>query len=213
MTQQDPTQQVQQQAAPPQQQPSMAQQAAAAQQLTPEQQAHLQQQDPLFILRRDLAQQRDRLRDYIKKRLQTGGISPNSELHTLYMEMEGTVLSFIEASIGEMQNARDHLFGLIVHNDTRYTDGFNQAFERLDDLEEPGTQFTPEDAAKFDFLCQAAKQLAEVSLDKPGNDKKMCERIIVAANECLEIIEQSTLDVDEDEAAAEQMQQQAAGQA
>lgn len=210
MTQQDPTQQVQQ--APPPQQPSMAQQAAAIQQMTPEQQAQLQQQDPLFILRRDLAQQRGRLRDYITKRLQTGGIPPNSELHALYMEMEGTVMSFIEASVGEIQNARDYLFGLIVHNDQRYTEGFNQCFERLDDLEQPGTQFTPEDAAKFDFLCQAAKQLAEVSRDKPGNDKKMCERIVAAANECLEIIEQSTLDVEDDEA-EQQTQQQAAGQA
>lgn len=64
------------------------------------------------------------------------------------------------------------------------------------------TQFTPEDAMKFELITQFAKQQAEVVLtalqDQP-EQKAQIEAVLVAANECLAILESSTLDDEEDE--------------
>jgi hypothetical protein len=72
--------------------------------------------------------------------------------------------------------------------------------DRMDEEESPSTQFTVEDAKKFDFVLQFAKGMANAALESSGEtEKAQLQQIIASAEECLQLVEQNTLDEEGDD--------------
>lgn len=141
------------------------------------------QQDPLVVLQMELQAQRDRLRRAKDK------LTAEDPRHDIYTELDGTVLSFMVAISAELLKVRDFLYGQIVEE-------VGALDERLDELEEPTTQLTAEDASDFSDLCDGAELLAKESTWK---DKKKKDDYLALIAKCRQTIEDNVMSEGEDE--------------
>src|SRR5262249_531942 len=96
--------------------------------------------------------------------------------------------------------------GLPLLRDVAYrlfenSEAVDELFDRSDEGSEEGTQFTVEDAKKFDLVLQYAKGVAAASLEQVSTDeaKAQLQQVIQLAEACLKAVEENTIEASGDE--------------
>jgi hypothetical protein len=134
------------------------------------------------------------------------GAPPEEGIYTMYEDILKDYEKFKKRPPQSMQDMYRHscnLFEMIA--DIAYVVRENRVDidSILDDQTNNRTQFTMEDAPKFDLVLQFAKENALLMLEK-GKDmdesiREKLQGIVRNAEECLNILESNTLPPEEDE--------------
>lgn len=132
-------------------------------------------------------------------------------VYTLYEEFVADVERLKKLFKGSppsnMQDALMRTFGPVVRDLAHYArenrldiDDLLERVEALEDGEGAGgaseeTQFTQEDAQKFDLVLQFAQGAAQTMLsnDLPEEERKKISTVLATAEACLKVVEESTL--------------------
>lgn len=126
-------------------------------------------------------------------------------VYTLYEEMVASIASFKKRP---PENYKEFVFWFardfmpFVRDQAFHIQEHQHDLDQLVDGEQlsQGTQFSLEDAPKFDLVLQAAQGFATTALaspDLPAEDREKLQRILSTAEECLKIVEDSTLPAEE----------------
>lgn len=135
-------------------------------------------------------------------------VDPDSddEVYQLFMEIQSEIARLKKRRFRDVGEV--HLWitgtGLPLLRDLsfRLYENSSAIDELLDEHESSEeTQFTLEDAKKFDFVLQFAKGVASASLDRATEDEEKAQlvRVIQTAEECLKIVEESALSEEPEE--------------
>lgn len=152
----------------------------------------MSQQEPNF--QNDIAKLRTTIQTH-RNRIRRGQGAKSREMQ----EIEGTVLPIIDdlsVIVARFEDAAQGYLGYLHDQVARGADAPGG-----EDEEDAETQLLPEDAEKVLYVTTAAEHLAKKALEQGGMDAEgqaECAKIVASAAEVRQLIEESTLEFDDE---------------